>query len=116
MPAIWEIRYKLAYIVLLSFYLKKKLFFKKKIQLSGKYFSKLAYTCVIRFLSRRNLYKKNIAEILNCYMLCILVDPYHGEFPETIEEYLHHGIMKCIAFNRKGTLLAGNYLSLFLYK
>ena len=49
-------------------------------------------------------------------MLCILVDPYQGEFPETIEEYLHHGTMKCIAFNRTGTLLAGNYLSLFLCK
>ncbi|RCV45998.1 hypothetical protein SEVIR_9G501500v4 [Setaria viridis] len=35
-----------------------------------------------------------------------VVDPYQGEFPETIEEYLHHGTMKCIAFNRTGTLLA----------
>lgn len=24
-----------------------------------------------------------------------------------IEEYLEHGVMKCIAFNRRGTLLAG---------
>ncbi|KAK3011975.1 hypothetical protein RJ639_011179, partial [Escallonia herrerae] len=29
-----------------------------------------------------------------------------GDFPEVIEEYLEHGIMKCIAFNRRGTLLA----------
>ncbi|CAN6212978.1 unnamed protein product [Urochloa humidicola] len=32
-------------------------------------------------------------------------DPYQGEFPEIIEEYLQHGTMKCIAFNRTGTLL-----------
>ncbi|XP_062216500.1 protein RBL-like isoform X2 [Phragmites australis] len=36
----------------------------------------------------------------------IWLDPYQGEFPETIEEYLHHGSMKCISFNRTGTLLA----------
>ncbi|KAG5016501.1 hypothetical protein JHK82_022156 [Glycine max] len=29
-----------------------------------------------------------------------------GDFPEVIEEYLEHGCMKCIAFNRRGTLLA----------
>lgn len=34
-------------------------------------------------------------------------DPLQGDFPEVIEEYLEHGIMKCIAFNRRGTLLAG---------
>ncbi|KAL6867630.1 hypothetical protein ACP4OV_015654 [Aristida adscensionis] len=33
-------------------------------------------------------------------------DPFQGEFPETIEEFLQHGNMKCIAFNRRGTLLA----------
>jgi hypothetical protein len=49
-------------------------------------------------------------------MFCV-VDPYQGEFPETIEEYLQHGsMMKCISFNRKGTILAGKYLWLFLYK
>jgi len=37
-------------------------------------------------------------------------DPLQGDFPEVIEEYLEHGIMKCIAFNRRGTLLAGNSL------
>lgn len=35
-----------------------------------------------------------------------IVDPLQGDFPEVIEEYLQHGIMKCIAFNRRGTLLA----------
>ncbi|CAN6202902.1 unnamed protein product [Urochloa humidicola] len=35
-----------------------------------------------------------------------VIDPYQGEFPEIIEEYLQHGTMKCIAFNRTGTLLA----------
>ncbi|CAL5078031.1 unnamed protein product [Urochloa decumbens] len=35
-----------------------------------------------------------------------IIDPYQGEFPEIIEEYLQHGTMKCIAFNRTGTLLA----------
>lgn len=35
-------------------------------------------------------------------------DPLQGDFPEVIEEYLEHGCMKCIAFNRRGTLLAGN--------
>lgn len=34
-------------------------------------------------------------------------DPLQGDFPEVIEEYLEHGVMKCIAFNRRGTLLAG---------
>ncbi|XP_078430303.1 transducin/WD40 repeat-like superfamily protein isoform X2 [Wolffia australiana] len=33
-------------------------------------------------------------------------DPLQGDFPEVIEEYLQHGSMKCIAFNRRGTLLA----------
>jgi COMPASS component SWD1 len=40
-------------------------------------------------------------------------DPLQGDFPEVIEEYLEHGVMKCISFNRRGTLLAGN-LSLSL--
>jgi hypothetical protein len=35
-------------------------------------------------------------------------DPLQGDFPEVIEEYLEHGVMKCISFNRRGTLLAGN--------
>lgn len=34
-------------------------------------------------------------------------DPLQGDFPEVIEEFLQHGNMKCIAFNRRGTLLAG---------
>ncbi|KAI4328266.1 hypothetical protein L6164_020634 [Bauhinia variegata] len=35
-----------------------------------------------------------------------IIDPLQGDFPEVIEEYLEHGVMKCIAFNRHGTLLA----------
>ncbi|KAF9596200.1 hypothetical protein IFM89_007882 [Coptis chinensis] len=35
-----------------------------------------------------------------------IIDPLQGDFPEIIEEYLEHGVMKCIAFNRRGTLLA----------
>lgn len=35
-----------------------------------------------------------------------IIDPLQGVFPEIIEEYLESGIMKCIAFNRRGTLLA----------
>ncbi|KAJ6754741.1 RETINOBLASTOMA-BINDING PROTEIN 5 [Salix purpurea] len=35
-----------------------------------------------------------------------IIDPLQGDFPEVIEEYLQHGLMKCIAFNRRGTLLA----------
>lgn len=35
-----------------------------------------------------------------------IIDPLQGDFPEVIEEYLEHGIMKCIAFSRRGTLLA----------
>jgi hypothetical protein len=49
-------------------------------------------------------------------ILCILVDSYEAEFPDIIEEFLHHGAMKCIAFNCTGTLLAGNYLSLLVFK
>lgn len=41
-------------------------------------------------------------------------DPLQGDFPEVIEEYLEHGVMKCVAFNRRGTLLAGNTHTLFL--
>lgn len=40
-------------------------------------------------------------------------DPLQGDFPEVIEEYLEHGCMKCIAFNRRGTLLAGSLSILF---
>lgn len=29
------------------------------------------------------------------------------ELPETIEEFLDDGVAQCIAFNRRGTLLAG---------
>ncbi|KAG9440051.1 hypothetical protein H6P81_020216 [Aristolochia fimbriata] len=39
-------------------------------------------------------------------MNTMIIDPLQGDFPEVIEEYLEHGIMKCIAFNRRGTLLA----------
>lgn len=39
-------------------------------------------------------------------MNAAIIDPLQGDFPEVIEEYLEHGIMKCIAFNRRGTLLA----------
>ncbi|GAA0160007.1 hypothetical protein LIER_16661 [Lithospermum erythrorhizon] len=35
-----------------------------------------------------------------------IIDPLQGDFPEVIEEYLEHGVMKCIAFNRRGTLVA----------
>ncbi|KAG8095925.1 hypothetical protein GUJ93_ZPchr0013g36871 [Zizania palustris] len=39
-------------------------------------------------------------------MNTLIVDPLQGDFPETIEEFLQYGNMKCIAFNRRGTLLA----------
>lgn len=42
-------------------------------------------------------------------------DPLQGDFPEVIEEYLEHGVMKCIAFNRRGNLLAGIFFCDFLY-
>ena len=46
--------------------------------------------------------------------MCFLCkDPLQGDFPEVIEEYLEHGVMKCIAFNRRGTLLAGSLLFFF---
>ncbi|KAJ4974267.1 hypothetical protein NE237_007441 [Protea cynaroides] len=35
-----------------------------------------------------------------------IIDPLQGDFPEVIEEFLQHGVTKCIAFNRRGTLLA----------
>lgn len=43
------------------------------------------------------------------------VDPVKGDFPEVIEEYLDHGIVKCVAFNRRGTLLAGISFVLFVF-
>ncbi|KAL7157856.1 hypothetical protein ABFS83_02G104200 [Erythranthe nasuta] len=39
-------------------------------------------------------------------MNATIIDPLQGDFPEVIEEYLEHGIVKCVAFNRRGTLLA----------
>eukprot|EP00241_Pyramimonas_parkeae_P023816 CAMPEP_0114322704 /NCGR_PEP_ID=MMETSP0059-20121206/27414_1 /TAXON_ID=36894 /ORGANISM="Pyramimonas parkeae, Strain CCMP726" /LENGTH=44 /DNA_ID= /DNA_START= /DNA_END= /DNA_ORIENTATION= len=36
-----------------------------------------------------------------------LIDPFQNtDMPEIIEEYLDHGAAKCLAFNRRGTLLA----------
>ncbi|KAJ7516075.1 hypothetical protein O6H91_22G042000 [Diphasiastrum complanatum] len=35
-----------------------------------------------------------------------LLDPFQSDFPEVIEEYLEHGVTRCISFNRRGTLLA----------
>eukprot|EP00850_Spirogloea_muscicola_P020873 SM000229S07509 [mRNA] locus=s229:214679:216789:+ [translate_table: standard] len=35
-----------------------------------------------------------------------LLDPFQSGFPEVVEEYLEHGFARCIAFNRRGTLLA----------
>ncbi|XP_019419132.1 PREDICTED: protein RBL-like isoform X2 [Lupinus angustifolius] len=36
-----------------------------------------------------------------------IIDPLQGDFPEVIEEYLEYSSsMKCISFNRRGTLLA----------
>ncbi len=40
--------------------------------------------------------------------MLVLADPFQAaELPEVIEEYLEHGVAKCAAFNRRGTLLAG---------
>lgn len=37
-----------------------------------------------------------------------LIDPFQSvELPEVIEEYLEQGTATCVAFNRRGTLLAG---------
>lgn len=35
-----------------------------------------------------------------------IIDPFQGDFPEVIEEFLEQGTARCIAFNRRGTLLA----------
>lgn len=45
-------------------------------------------------------------------LLLLFEDPLQGDFPEVIEEYLEHGVMKCIAFNRRGTLLAGKCITI----
>lgn len=34
-----------------------------------------------------------------------IIDPYQGDFPEVIEEFLEQGVARCIAFNSRGTLL-----------
>ena len=36
------------------------------------------------------------------------------ELPETIEEFLDDGVAQCIAFNRRGTLLAGKLVKVGL--
>lgn len=44
-------------------------------------------------------------------------DPFHSiELPEVIEEFLDDGVSRCIAFNRRGTLLAGELISSTLYR
>ncbi|KAL5568709.1 hypothetical protein UlMin_025284 [Ulmus minor] len=40
-----------------------------------------------------------------------IIDPLQGDFPEVIEEFLENGVIKCIAFNRRGTLLAAGCTS-----
>lgn len=43
---------------------------------------------------------------LSVTWLC--ADPFQTvELPEVIEEFLDDGVARCIAFNRRGTLLAG---------
>ncbi|KAK1323281.1 hypothetical protein QJS10_CPA02g00347 [Acorus calamus] len=39
-------------------------------------------------------------------MNATIIDPLQGDFPEVIEEFLKQGNTRCIAFNRRGTLLA----------
>lgn len=40
---------------------------------------------------------------------CYCADVFQSvELPETIEEFLDDGVAQCIAFNRRGTLLAGD--------
>ena len=42
-----------------------------------------------------------------------LLDPFQSvELPEVIEEFLEQGTATCVAFNRRGTLLAGELLQL----
>ncbi|KAI5420842.1 hypothetical protein KIW84_044608, partial [Lathyrus oleraceus] len=57
---------------------------------------------------RRPKFAIILFELLLKAMNASIIDPLQGDFPEVIEEYLEleHGIMKCIAFNRRGTLLA----------
>ncbi|KAK1323752.1 hypothetical protein QJS10_CPA02g01597 [Acorus calamus] len=43
-------------------------------------------------------------------MNATIIDPLQGDFPEVIEEFLKQGNTRCIAFNRRGTLLAGTRL------
>ncbi|KAF8713965.1 hypothetical protein HU200_027952 [Digitaria exilis] len=56
------------------------------------------------YMLARNIEKISYIQLL--YFLCIFVDEYEGDVPELIEEFLSHGTMKCVAFNRTGTLLA----------
>ena len=45
-------------------------------------------------------------------LACPLADVFQSvELPETIEEFLDDGVAQCIAFNRRGTLLAGKLAS-----
>lgn len=42
------------------------------------------------------------------WVATVPADPFQNtDMPEIIEEYLDHGAAKCLAFNRRGTLLAG---------
>ena len=37
-----------------------------------------------------------------------MTDPFQStDVPDVIEEYLEHGVAQCLAFNRRGGLLAG---------
>ena len=44
------------------------------------------------------------------YVWCRSADPFQSDLPEVIEEYLDQRWAKCMAFNRRGTLLAGAVL------
>lgn len=51
------------------------------------------------------------AAFIRLTLSCMAADPYSLQrLPEVIEEYLDHGQALCIAFNRRGTILAGEPL------
>lgn len=46
--------------------------------------------------------------------LALLADPFQSvQLPETVEEVLENGAVRCVAFNAWGTLLAGDHINLF---
>lgn len=75
---------------------------------AGFFFYEVLYIGIVLL----SLYRNGFLDVF-CFLIPLttwfIADPFQSDFPEVVEEYLEHGVTKCISFNRRGTLLAGSY-------